>query len=490
MSAVAPLAPRREAAAAALLTSVAFAVLAFGAMAHVRLAAPIAGAILVAAVAVRRPYVPWAHLLTLLLMVILFIPIRRYRIVGDLPFQLEPYRVLVAVIVGAWIAALLVDRRVTARRTGLEVPIGLLLFAVVGSIVANPARAQALESTVLKSTTFFLSFIVVLYLVVSLVRQRTDADVLVKALVGGGAVLALLAAVEARTGMAPFNRLDTILPFLLREEGVGSPIGRGGTLRAVGPAEHPIALSAALVMIVPFALYLVRTAASRTKWWFALAALVVGVLATVSRTGIVMLLVVGLVYLWLRPREMVRLWPLLIPVLVVTHFAAPGTLGSLKQAFLPQGGLIGQQSTTEFGCDSSGRIADIGPTLAEVSQRPFLGHGFGTRVVTGPEANACVLDNQWLGTLVDVGLLGAFAWLALFLVVLRRFGRLAKTDFSPDGWLLAAVVAASTAYAVGMLTFDALGFTQVTFLLFVLLAVGAGAALRLQRAKRPAPAAL
>ena len=195
-----------------------------------------------------------------------------------------------------------------------------------------------------------------------------------------------------------------------------------------------------------------------------------------------MLIVVGLVYLWLRPREIVRLWPLLFPVLVVTHFAAPGTLGSLKQAFLPQGGLIGQQSTTEFGCDSSGRIADIGPTLAEVSQRPFLGHGFGTRVVTGPEANACVLDNQWLGTLVDVGLLGTFAWLALFLVVLRRFGRLAKTDSSPDGWLLAAVVAASTAYAVGMLTFDALGFIQVTFLLFVLLAVGAGAALRLQRA--------
>ena len=99
---------------------------------HVRLAAPIAGAILVAAVAVRRPYVPWVHLLTVLLMVILFIPIRRYRIAGDLPFQLEPYRVLVALIVGAWVAALLVDPKVKLRRTGLELPVGLLLFAVVG----------------------------------------------------------------------------------------------------------------------------------------------------------------------------------------------------------------------------------------------------------------------------------------------------------------------------------------------------------------------
>ena len=112
-----------------------------------------------------------------------------------------------------------------------------------------------------------------------------------------------------------------------------------------------------------------------------------------------------------------------------------------------------------------------------MSQRPFLGHGFGTRIVTGPDSNACVLDNQWLGTLVDVGLLGTFAWLALFLVVLRRFGRLARREHSSDGWLLAGVVAASTAYAVGMLTFDALGFIQVTLLLFVLLALGASATL-------------
>ena len=203
--------------------------------------------------------------------------------------------------------------------------------------------------------------------------------------------------------MSPFNRLDTFLPFLT---------ARGGRRRADRPRRHPPrsrpgrasdraqcgARDARAVRALPGA-----HGSSADEWWLALAALVVGVLATVSRTGIVMLLVVGLVYLWLRPREIVRLWPLLMPVLVVTHFAAPGTLGSLKQAFLPEGGLIGQQSTTEFGCDSSGRIADIGPTLAEVSQTPFLGHGFGTRVVTGTEANACVLDNQWLGTLVDVG---------------------------------------------------------------------------------------
>jgi O-antigen ligase len=472
--------PRWDSAAAALLLAGGFGLLALGLAAGVTSTVPVAGLLLLAAIVVRRPYVPWPGVLAGLLLVILFIPIRRYRMPGDMPFQLEPYRVLVALILVAWLLALLADPRVKLRRSGLEFPLTLVLVAVVGSIAANPGRVSAVEPTVVKTTTFFLTFFAVFYLVVSLVRTRGEADVLVKTLVGGGAVIAVLAAIEARTGLSPFRRLDIVLPFLQRDEGAGDPVARGGTLRALGPAEHPIALSAALVLLVPFAVYLVRTAVSRWRWSLALGALVVGVLATVSRTGIVMLLAVGLVFLWLRTRETVRLWPLLLPILVVTHFAAPGTLGSLKQAFLPEHGLIGEQSTTEFGCDSSGRLADIGPTLAEVSERPFLGHGFGTRIVTGPDANACVLDNQWLGTLFDLGLLGLIAWLALFVVVLRRFGRLARAHTSADGWLLAAAVAASTAYGVGMLTYDAHGFIQVTFLLFILLALGAGAARRLQ----------
>jgi hypothetical protein len=476
MDSVARPSPRWDAAVAALLTAVALALLAVGTAAHIRSTAPAAGCLLLAAILVRRPVVAWPRVLAALLLVILFIPIRRYRIPGDLPFQLEPYRVLVALILIAWIFALLADPRVKLLRSGLEVPLGLLVVVVLGSLVVNPGRVSAVESTVLKSTTFFLSFFAVFYLVVSLARARRDADILVQTLVAGGALVALLAAVEARIGATPFNRLDVFLPFLQRDAGAGESISRGGTLRAVGPAEHPIALGALLVMLVPFALYLVRTAESKWRWWLALFALVVGVLSTVSRTGIVMLVVVVLVFLWLRTRDTIRLWPLLLPILVATHFAAPGTLGSLKQAFLPEHGLITQQSTTEFGCDSSGRIADIGPTLAEVAKRPFLGHGFGTRIATGPDANGCVLDNQWLGSLFDIGVFGAAAWLVLFVTVLRRFGPLARSETSADGWLLAAVVAASTAYAVGMLTYDAFGFVQVTFVLFVLLGLGAAAA--------------
>jgi polysaccharide biosynthesis protein PslJ len=473
MSALAP-PPRREATAAPLLAVTGLAVVAAGLVAGTEtFAAVVAGCLLLSAIAVGRPSLPWERVLGVLLIVILFIPIRRYRFPGDLPFQLEPYRLLVAVILAGWAASLLADSRVRLRRSGFEGPIAAVVLAIIASIATNPARFAAHESNVIKSLTFFLSFVLVFYLVVSVVRRPAIAEFAAKTLVAGGAVVALLAILESRTGASPFTRLDSVLPFLVIEPAF-EPIERGSTLRATGPAEHPIALGAALVMLVPLAVYLVRVASR--KWWLALFALTVGVLATVSRTGVMMLIAAGLVFLCLRPRETKRLWPLLLPLVVAVHFAVPGTLGALKNAFLPEGGLIAQQRSTAFGCDSSGRIADIGPTLSEVSKRPFFGYGYGTRVVTGPESNACVLDDQWLGTLYEVGFLGALAWLWLFLAVLRRLGRAAKSDPSPRGWLLAGVTASVSSFAVGMATFDALGFVQVTFLLFIVLSLGAAMA--------------
>jgi polysaccharide biosynthesis protein PslJ len=464
-------APRRDVAASVGLVGAAlFAISLALTVGGIVFAVPLAALLLGTALLLRRPYVTWNGVLAVLVLMILFVPIRRYRFPGDLPFELEPYRVLVASIVAFWILSLLSDSRVRLRPSGFDGPLFLMLVAVLGSVAVNVARYRAYESNVLKAITFFLSFLLVFYFVVSVIRTRASMNALIKVLVGGGAVVALLAVVEARAGFSPFTRLDSVFPILEPVSG-DTAIDRGGATRALGPAEHPIALSAALVMLVPLAIYLVRMAGAR--WWLAFTALLLGVLATASRTGIVMLIVVAVVFLALRPRETKRLWPLLVPLVVLTHFAVPGTLGSLKQAFLPEGGLIQQQQSGEFGCDSSGRLADIGPTLEEVSRKPFFGYGYGTRVTTGKDSNACVLDNQWLGTLVDVGLVGALAWLWLFLAVLRRLGRVAREDRSRNGWLLVAVTASITAYAVGMATYDALGFTQVTLLLFVVLAVGA-----------------
>src|SRR5437868_4905723 len=53
----------------------------------------------------------WHNLLALLVLCVLFIPIRRYTM-GGVGFQLEPYRLLVALLIFAWGSSLLIDPRV------------------------------------------------------------------------------------------------------------------------------------------------------------------------------------------------------------------------------------------------------------------------------------------------------------------------------------------------------------------------------------------
>jgi hypothetical protein len=92
--------------------------------------------------------------------------------------------------------------------------------------------------------------------------------------------------------------------------------------------------------------------------------------------------------------------------------------------------------------------------------------------VDGPEANAHILDDQWLTTLLEVGMFGAFAWGWLFVRAIKRFGRAAKEDHSPRGWLYVGLAAAVTGYAISMATYDAFAFIQVSFLLFLMLGFG------------------
>jgi O-antigen ligase len=444
----------------------------------------------------RIAYIGWPRLLAALILVILFVPIRRYTLPANLPFQLELYRILVALLVLGWLGSLLVDSRTRIRSTGFDGPLAVIVGGAVASVLANPGRVAGSSTEVNKALMFFLSFILLLYLIASAIRRLDEIEFLAKTLVAGGAVVAIFAVVEARTNFNVFNHLAHVMPFLVDQGDVGGFQRVGtGAIRVFASAEHPIALSAALVMLIPLALYLARRYRQR-RWMVCALVLVAASAATVSRTGIVMLIVVGAVFLWLRPRETRRLWPALLLAPIAIHFALPGTLGAIKNSFFPAGGLVAQQKVQPGG-GGSGRLADLGPGLQEWKQNPLLGEGFGTRKVDatvagrsvpegpGLSPNAQILDDQWLGTLLETGVVGFFGWLWFFVRAIRRFGAEAKRDDSERGWLLAAITAAVAAFAIGMVTYDAFAFIQVTFLMFIF--VGLGSALM---AARPTPLAV
>jgi polysaccharide biosynthesis protein PslJ len=483
--------PRRRSILPAAAVCSAIALLAVGVLSGVSMRATAGLLILVTACALVRPaFVSWPRMIAALVLIILFIPIRRYALPATLPFQLEPYRLFVALLVVVWAASLLVDPRTRLRRTGFEGPLVIIVGSAFASIVANPGRVQAVSSEVDKKLMFFLSFVLVLYITASVIRRLDNIDYLTKTLAGGGAVVAFFALIEARTGFNIFNHLTRVIPLLhwTTDDLSGPDMKRFGSakLRVFASAQHPIALSAMFVMLTPLAIYLAHRTRQK-RWMLAAFLLAAACASTVSRTGIMMFVVVIIVFLWLRPRETRRLWPAIFPALIVIHFALPGTIGALKNSFLPTGGLVAEQQS-DAGQVGSGRLADLGPAMTEYKATPLLGQGFGTRVVdpaapTPLEAN--ILDDQWLGTLLETGAIGVFGWLWFFVRVIRRFGAEAKQDDSARGWLLAGIAAGVAAFAVGMLTYDAFSFIQVTFLLFIF--VGLGSALI---AERPTPLAV
>ena len=253
-----PTEPPSSVPATVVFSSLALLALAVLAGGSVRLAG---GLVVVATIAalVRPVLIGWPRLVAALIVIIMFIPIRRYTLPASLPFQLEPYRVFVALLVLGWLASLLVDSRIKFRRTGFEGPLLMIVGAAFASIVANPDRVAHVSTFVNKSLMFFLSFVLVLFLIASVIQRLEDVDYLAKTLVLCGTVVAIFAVVEARTGFNVFNHLSRVFPFLHGGTIGGPEFIRAGTgrLRVFGSAEHPIALSAALVMIVPLETYVV-----------------------------------------------------------------------------------------------------------------------------------------------------------------------------------------------------------------------------------------
>jgi O-antigen ligase len=442
-------------------------------------------ALAVVLVVASRTLLAWPSLMAGLVIVILFIPIKRYKLPGNLPFELEPYRVYVALVAVIWLAALLVDRRVRLRKSGLEAPLFLFVAAALGSIIFNDSRITELDvhAEVTKQLTFFASFLLVFYLIVSVVKTMDQVNLIVRMLVGGGAIVAALSIVESWTGYNAFDQLDAFVPML---EHVDAPetTERGGKMRVMGSAQGSIALGAALAMLLPLATYL-GFKTKRWFWWAAVALLALGALATLSRTSILMLIVIAVVLMWLRPKQAKRFWPALLPAVVVVHLMLPGTIGTIRSSFFPKEGLLAQQSENA-GSRGSGRVADLGPALDEFSQTPIFGQGYGTRLTGRDKQNAQILDDQWLKTLLETGLVGMFAWLWIFTRSIRRLARAAKSEESSDGLLFVALAASVTAFALGMILFDAFAFIQVTFILFIILALGSVALTARSRDAKPA----
>ena len=172
--------------------------------------------------------------------------------------------------------------------------------AALASVVVNPRRLEIDDAQIIKQLLFLLTFVLLFFLIVSVISSEESVTFLVKTLVIAGSVVAVFALVEAKTGFNVFNHLG-VVP-LLHLEWLPDIDLRGTSIRALASAQHPIALGAVLVMLIPLSAALVRVT-GRGLWWIPTAVLGLGAAASVSRTTALMLLTVLIVGLVILPRE-------------------------------------------------------------------------------------------------------------------------------------------------------------------------------------------
>ena len=418
--------------------------------------------------------------LFVLLAVIMFVPIRTYAIPSPLPFELEPYRlVLVLVLVGAG-AALLATPGMTLRPVRFGIPIAVFVATLILSIIVNavPLAREGLLGTAFGGLLNLLFVLSVFFLVNQFLTGERLVMSVVTFLAWAGGFVALAAIVERATRINIFLRLGDILPLTLLRDAVEAY--RAGGFRSFGSAQHPIALSVMLCMLLPVTIYLARYATrpynliSRGIVYGALTLVLVGGIAmAVSRTGIIVLAAMLLATLLLRPVIAISAVLAALPLLFLGSLLSPRTIETTLLSFLDVDALVASQYTSA-GWGGAGRLADLDPAFAQVAQSPVFGGGYGGRIVVGEDANGFILDNQVLAVLIDAGIIGVIG-LAVFLlvpiVVLYRHSMLRKVPRRFRD-LAFAIATAAVGYTAAMFFYDAFGFMQTLFLLCILLAIG------------------
>ena len=281
-------------------------------------------------------------------------------------------------------------------------------------------------------------------------RSLDDIHRVLRALTWGGAFCGIVAALQywLSLDITPYLR-DALPGFSLNQVAGVIVIGsRGGLNRVVGTATDPIELGVSAGMILPLAVYMAihDIRHSKVLRWIPVVCIAIAIPTSVSRSAALAAgLALAVLIVTLPPAR--RLTALIaIPVAVAGIFmTAHGLLGVLKQFFLA--------GTSDDSI--SHRVNDYPYVEQMVRQAPWFGQGGGTYIVT----EVHILDNQYLTSAIELGLVGVAA-LAFYLVwpAVAAFVARSRTSDARLRDLCAALAGSELAAVLCSGTFDSLSF--------------------------------
>ncbi|MGW5363355.1 O-antigen ligase family protein [Actinopolymorpha pittospori] len=290
-------------------------------------------------------------------------------------------------------------------------------------------------------------------------RRWNDVTFVVRVLVAAGACVAVIGLLQYAFGFDLAQYLQ--LPGLEPRSDLGYIGDRGGLRRVAGPMSHPIEYGVCLAAVFPLALAMAMSRRRKSDW-IMLGLIMLALPTSISRSTMVAIavgaLVVGASWGWRRRLIVAAATPF---VLLGMRLALPGTLGTILSLF------------ENIGVDPSisGRTEDYAAADAFITESPWFGRGFGTFT---PELYR-LLDNQYLGILIEAGFVGLISLVALLVTALflARGGALRFGSASPQGQLCIGLSASVAVLTVSFATFDGLGFAAAANALFLFIGLAA-----------------
>lgn len=291
------------------------------------------------------------------------------------------------------------------------------------------------------------------------VRSLSSATVLVRSLVTAGTISSLVAVYQVVVGADPLEWVRMMMVGMQDNGGGTTFQDRGNFTRVAGSTFTPIELGVVSSMLLPLAIWRALFAPSALRWrgWAQAVLIALAAAMTVSRSAILGLAIIAVVLVPFLP-PLARRWSsIIVPSAAVAAFVAvPGFVSTITGAFTA--------GTSDPSLST--RVNNYPRVEALVQQHPWTGQGPATYIST----NALeILDNQYLHTLVEMGLIGFVAFLMLVAAPVFCAVHVGVSTADPAFRCLAGAVAASgTVALITSATFDSLSFPTFTIIFAVI----------------------
>jgi O-antigen ligase len=334
-----------------------------------------------------------------------------------------------------------------------------------------------------KQLSLAASYVVLFYICATSVR-RSEVPAFAKLLVGLACLTAIGTIYQYRTGTDPFFTISSAVLGGSHVASASSVTAAAAQTSAsarplvTGPAQHGLADTTLMCVALPFALVFARAASRRRgqALWSAAGVLLLAGSFSTGRKSALLVPLASYIVLVMYDRRHLRFLPYAV------------VLGGVASAILPHAisHLVFQLTHASSSSSTATRTSDYPAVVPYILSHLIIGRGYGS---FDPHKYR-ILDDQMLGWLIEIGVVGAIAYLGLMVATVATVWRVARSGAAAERALSQAVVAVTAGFFLSNFFYDTFGFRQAPYAFFFVAALGVAMVARQPGAPDDAPTAV